>query len=131
MMSMIAFLVSFLGVGVASPGDRSPTVRPLLAASGARSPRSSSAQAANAFACRSTTLWPGRLGWTTNRLLIATASIELAFALTVVLVGPAADLLDHASPPLWGWVAAVASMPLLLAVDAVDKAHRRHRPAAH
>jgi hypothetical protein len=33
------------------------------------------AHTANAFACRSSTRWPGALGWTTNRLLIPGASI--------------------------------------------------------
>ena len=121
--SMAAFVVSMVALGW-RPDRPWPDSGDLAAASGATFMTIVLAQTANAWACRSSTRRPDQIGWTTNRLLIATASIELAFALTVVLIGPAADLLDHASPPLWGWVAAVASMPLLLAVDAVDKRHR-------
>jgi hypothetical protein len=32
------------------------------------------------------------------------------------------------SPPLWGWVVALASMPILIAVDALDKAVRARGP---
>jgi hypothetical protein len=34
-------------------------------------------QLANAFACRSTTRWPGQLGWTSNRLLLPAVGVEL------------------------------------------------------
>ena len=83
------------------------------------------AQTANAFACRSSVMRPGQLGWTTNRLLPLTVAAELAFALAVLWIAPIASGLDHANPPLWGWVVAVTSMPLVLLVDAIDKRHRR------
>src|SRR5690606_36121391 len=86
------------------------------------------AQTANAFACRSTTLWPGALGWTSNRLLLPAAAIELAFSLVVLLAGPVADELGHRSPPAAGWLVALASAGVLLGVDALDK-HRRRRRA--
>jgi hypothetical protein len=60
------------------------------------------AQTANAFACRSFTRWPGAFGWTTNRLLIPAPSIELAFSLLVLVLGPVADELGHANPPAAG-----------------------------
>ena len=88
------------------------------------------AQTANAFACRSSTRWPGELGWTTNRLLIPAASIELLFSFVVLLVTPIALVLGHASPPPAGWAVALASAPLVLGVDAVDKRLRARRPKA-
>lgn len=84
-------------------------------------------QKANAFACRSTTRWPGAVGWTTNRLLIPAACVELVFAFVVLFVPPIARQLGHANPPLVGWLVALASAPLMLAVDAANKAHRRTR----
>lgn len=83
------------------------------------------AQTANAFACRSSTRWPGALGWTTNRLLVPAASTELVFSFVVLLVSPFALALGHASPPPAGWAVAVGSAGVLLAVDAADKAWRR------
>jgi hypothetical protein len=87
------------------------------------------AQTANAFACRSSTRWPGALGWTTNRLLIPAASIEFAFSLAVLFIASIADELGHASPPLVGWLIALATAGALLAIDAADKHRRRTRRA--
>ena len=67
------------------------------------------AQAANAFACRSSTRWPGDLGWTTNRLLLPAIAIGLAFSLVVLLVPPIAHELGQATPPLVGWLMAFAA----------------------
>ena len=86
------------------------------------------AQTANAFACRSSTRWPGSLGWTTNRLLIPAGSVELAFSLIVLFVSPIALEIGHANPPALGWAVAVASAPVLLLVDAIDKRRRERRP---
>ncbi len=122
-MSMFAFVVSMWALGW-RPGGAWPDEDGLAAASGATFVTIVLAQTANAWACRSSTRRPDQLGWTTNRLLMLTAGIELVFALVVLLVAPAADLLDHASPPLWGWLVAVASMPVVLLVDALDKRHR-------
>ncbi|MFN8022248.1 MAG: cation-transporting P-type ATPase [Acidimicrobiales bacterium] len=122
--SMAAFVLSMWALGW-RPDRPWPDATGIAAASGATFMTIVLAQKANAWACRSSTRRPDQIGWTTNRLLMATASIELVFALAVVLIGPAADLLDHASPPLWGWLAAVASMPVMLLVDALDKHHRR------
>ena len=124
--SMAAFVVSMLALGWRS-GQPWPDEAGLAAASGATFITIVLAQTANAFACRSSTRRPGQLGWTTNRLLLVTVTIELAFALTVLMVAPFARELEHASPPLWGWVMAVASLPLVLAVDAAEKRHRRAR----
>lgn len=89
------------------------------------------AQMANVFACRSSSRWPGALGWTSNRLLIPAAGVGLTFSLLVLLVGPLARQLEHANPPAIGWAVAVVSMGLLLLVDALDKRHRQRLRAAH
>jgi hypothetical protein len=123
---MTAFQVSMAAAGW-RPGDAFPTGGELAAASGAAFITVVLCQVANVFACRSSSHWPGSLGWTSNRLLIPAAAIGLAISLAALLVGPIAHQLDQAAPPAWGWTIAVASMPLLLAVDAVDKRHRRVR----
>jgi magnesium-transporting ATPase (P-type) len=123
-MAMTAFLAVFVAAGW-RPGDPFPGGHTAAAASGATFMTIVLAQTANAFACRSFTRWPGELGWTTNRLLIPAASIELAFSLLVLFVDPIADELGHASPPLVGWLVAILSVGALLGVDTIDKHHRR------
>jgi calcium-translocating P-type ATPase len=127
LLTMVAFVVSLAAAGW-RPGDDFPTGDALTAASGAAFMTVVLAQTANAFCCRSSTRTPRQLGWTTNRLLIPAVSIELAFSLTVLYVDPIAGELGHANPPLAGWAIALASAPLVLAVDWVYKLHRRQRP---
>ena len=62
---MAAFLVSLLAAGW-RPGEPFPGGHDLLAASGAAFMAVVFGQMANAFACRSSTRWPGALGWTTQ-----------------------------------------------------------------
>jgi magnesium-transporting ATPase (P-type) len=124
--SMVAFLVSLGAVGW-RPGEPVPHGHDLAAASGAAFMAVVLAQAANAFACRSSTRWPGALGWTTNRLLIPAVAIGLLFSVSVLLIGPIADELGHASPPLTGWMVAGVASGTLLAVDALDKHLHRAR----
>ena len=124
--SMTAFVVSLVAVGW-SPGRPMPDGEALRAASGAAFMTVVFAQAANAFACRSSTVWPGRLGWFTNRLLVPAILVEQLFSFVVLLVTPIAVVLGHASPPLAGWLMALASAPLVLAVDALDKRARSAR----
>jgi Cation transporting ATPase, C-terminus len=126
-LSMAAFLVSLLAVGWV-PGEAFPTGHDLMAASGAAFITVVIAQTANAFACRSSTRWPGALGWTTNRLLLPAASAGLAFSLVVLLVTPVAQVLGYATPPAAGWVVALSSAFVVLAVDALDKRIRAGRP---
>jgi magnesium-transporting ATPase (P-type) len=125
-LTMGAFLASLLAVGW-RPGHAFPVGHDLMAASGAAFMTVVIAQTANAFACRSSTRWPGELGWTTNRLVIPAATIELAFSLVVLLVTPIALVLGHAKPPAVGWAVALSSAFVVLAVDAMDKRIRgRH-----
>ena len=125
-MSMLTFLVSFLASGW-RPGEAFPEGAPLLAASGATFAAVVLGQAANAFACRSTTQWPGRLGWTTNRLLLPAIAFAVVFAGVVLYVPPVADALDQAGPSWAGWCTAALAPVAMLVVDAVDK--RRHGPS--
>lgn len=129
-LSLAAFLVSLIALGW-RPANPFPTGHDLAAASGAAFITVVFAQTANVFACRSSSRWPGALGWTTNRLLIPAALLGLSFSLLELWVPPIARLLGQLNPPLWGWVVALASAPVLLAVDALDKrvravVHLRH-----
>jgi magnesium-transporting ATPase (P-type) len=123
--TMVAFVVSLVALGW-RPGEDFPTGRALAQASGAAFMTVVLAQTVNAFACRSSTRTPSELGWTTNRLLIPAASVELVFTLAVLFFSPVARELEHANPPLAGWLIALASMPVVLAVDWLDKHRRRH-----
>jgi calcium-translocating P-type ATPase len=125
-LGMTAFVVSLLAAGW-RPGLPFPSGEALLAASGATFATVVIAQTANAWACRSTWSSPGTLGWTSNRLLIAGASIELLIAAACLFVPPIASALGQQVPPAAGWVVAVASAPAVLAVDAIHKAWRRGR----
>lgn len=125
--AMVAFTLSFVALGW-RPGEPFPGGSTAAAASGAAFVTVVLAQTANAFACRSSTRWPGALGWWTNPLLIPAATIEVGLSLVVLLVTPIADELGHASPPLAGWLVALVSVGAVLGADALDK--RRRRAAA-
>lgn len=127
---MTAFVVALLAAGW-RPGEAFPTGPALLAASGAAFVAVVIGQMANAFACRSATSWPGRLGWTTNRLLLWAVAVELVALAAFVLIPPVADLLDHAMPPLAGLAVALATAPAVLAADALHKARHRTKGAMH
>jgi magnesium-transporting ATPase (P-type) len=126
-LAMTAFLVSFVAAGW-RPGEPFPGGHVLLQASGATFTTVVIAQTVNAWACRSTTRWPGSLGWWSNRLLVWAAAIELAIAGVFLFVPGLASLLDQALPSVAGWAVALASAPAMLAVDALDKARRRRPP---
>jgi magnesium-transporting ATPase (P-type) len=84
-------------------------------------------QMANAFACRSTTRWPGGLGWTSNRLLLWAVGFEVVLASAFIWFPPLARLLGQAPPPLEGWLVVVLAAPAVLAADTVAKAGLRRR----
>jgi hypothetical protein len=85
------------------------------------------AQLANAFACRSETVPPWRLGWTTNPLLLWAVAVELAALAAFLLLDPVARMLGHAPPPPAGLAVALLSMPALLTVDYLYKLIRHRR----
>ena len=125
-MEMTAFLVALMAAGW-RPGHSFPTGHALLAASGAAFAAVVIGQAANAFACRSATRWPGALGWTGNRLLLGAVAVELALLAGFLLIPPVASILDHAPPPAAGLLAAVLTAPAVLGADAVHKRARAGR----
>jgi magnesium-transporting ATPase (P-type) len=126
-LSMLAFLAALVAAGW-TPGSPFPGGHDLAAASGAAFAAVVCGQAANAFACRSSTQWPGRLGWTTNRLLLPAVAAGLSFSFAMLLVPPIADELGHTIPPLAGGVVALATAGVVLAVDAMDKWRRGTSP---
>ena len=130
LLSLTAFVVSMAALGW-RPADPFPTGPDLAAASGAAFMTVVLAQTANVFACRSSSRWPGALGWGTNRLLVPAAFIGLTISLVELWVPPVARLLGQWNPPLSGWVVALASMPILLGVDALDKHVRTRRQRRH
>ncbi len=125
-MEMTAFLVALMASGW-RPGDSFSTGNALMAASGAAFAAVVIGQMANAFACRSATRWPGALGWSGNRLLLAAVAVELVVLAGFLLISPVASLLEHAFPPAAGIAVAVMAAPVLLAVDAL---HKRVRASA-
>lgn len=78
-------------------------------------------QAANAFACRDTTRWPGALGWTTNRLLLVGVGVELMLLGLLLFLPSLARLLGHAPPTALGWLVAALAAPSVLLADLVHK----------
>jgi magnesium-transporting ATPase (P-type) len=103
------------------PGGQLPAVETLLAASGAAFAAVVIGQAANAFACRDTTRWPGALGWTTNRLLLIGIGVELVLLGLLLFVPPLAALLGQAPPTALGWLVAALAAPSVLLADLVHK----------
>ncbi|MHA7283221.1 cation-translocating P-type ATPase [Arthrobacter sp. TMS2-4] len=109
------------------PGAEFPAVGVLAAASGAAFTTVVLAQLANAFACRSESLPPWRLGWRTNPLMLRAVGVEVLALLGFLFIVPVADMLGHAPPTAAGLLVALLSMPALLAADYWHKrlTHRR------
>jgi magnesium-transporting ATPase (P-type) len=125
LMEMAAFVTALLASGW-RPGAL-PDGPALLAASGAAFAAVIFGQAANAFACRSTSHWPGALGWTTNRLLLAGVALELLLLAAFLFIPSLATLLGQSPPPWQGWLVAALTAPVVLAVDALHKRLRREQ----
>jgi magnesium-transporting ATPase (P-type) len=123
---MTAFIIALMAAGW-RPGHTFPTGHALLAASGAAFAAVVIGQAANAFACRSSSRWPGALGWTSNRLLLGAVAIELLALAGFLLIPPLASLLNHAVPPLAGFAVAILAAPAVLLADALHKRALRRR----
>jgi magnesium-transporting ATPase (P-type) len=86
---MVAFLGS-LSTSSWRPGAPFPSGMPLLAASGAAFTAVVAGQMANAFACRSASLWPGQLGWFSNRYVVLAVLCEAAMLAGFLYVMPIA-----------------------------------------
>ena len=112
---MSAFSAVLFGGGWTRGGP--PDAGLLMAASGAAFTAVVLGQLANAFACRSATVPPWRLGWRTNKLLAWAVLAELAVLAACLYVPQAAALLGQAPPPLVGFLLAFLAIPAVLAAD--------------
>jgi calcium-translocating P-type ATPase len=122
---MLTFL-AVLGAAGWRPGGGFPGHSALLAASGAAFTAVVLGQMANAFACRSTTVWPGKLGWGTNRFLLYAVASELILLFFFLYFPALARVFGQAPPGGVGWAVALVAFPAVLAADALAK-HRRAR----
>ena len=86
---------------------------------------------ANAFACRSSSLRPGQLGWFSNRVLVLAVVCEAAMLVCFLYVPPVATILRHAPPNGTSYLAALLAVPAVFAVDALDKQYRRKAKTTH
>jgi hypothetical protein len=107
------------------PGAHFPTGPALLAASGAAFTAVVVGQMANAFACRSASLWPGKLGWLSNRYLVIAVFCELAMLAGFLYIAPLARILGQAPPNAAGYLTALLAFPAVLLADAVHKRWKR------
>jgi magnesium-transporting ATPase (P-type) len=123
---MAAFLVALVAAGW-RPGHTFPAGAVFFAASGAAFTAVVLGQMANAFVCRSATLWPGKLGWLSNRWLILAVCCELGMLAGFLFIAPLARLLGQAPPSWAGFFAALLAIPAVLVADAVHKRWRRRR----
>jgi magnesium-transporting ATPase (P-type) len=124
LIEIVAFLASMMAIGW-RPGASFPTGSAFLVASGAAFSAVVIGQMANAFACRSTTRWPGALGWLTNRFLIYAVAVELALLLAFLYFSPLARILGHAPPIATGAAFAALAFPAVLLTDLIYKRIRR------
>ena len=126
---MTAFLVTLYLCGW-RPGLAFPTGDAFAAASGAAFTAVVAGQMANAFACRSTRVWPGQLGWFSNRYLIVAVFCEAILLACFLYITPLARLLGHAPPSLAGYLTALLAIPAVLIADTLQK-HYARRVVAH
>jgi calcium-translocating P-type ATPase len=128
-MELLAFCIALVALGW-SPGHAFPHGHALRSASGTAFATVILCQIGVAFACRSATRWPGRLGWFSNRLLLIGITTALALLACFLFIPPIAAVLGQAPPPAWGWLIAVAGLPVMLGIDALHKS-LRHRHVPH
>jgi magnesium-transporting ATPase (P-type) len=102
----------------------------LAAASGAAFMAVVLGQLANAFACRSATVPPWKLGWGTNRLLVWAVLAELAILAACLYLPYVAAVLGQAPPTPMGMALALLAAPAVLAADWIHKAVRNRRRTA-
>ena len=118
-----AFLVAMAAAGW-RPGQSVPGGPALLAASGTAWTTIVVAQLTNAFASRSLTRPLGQRGVPPNWYLRWAVGVEVLFVAVCLLVPPVSRLLGQSVPPPAGWAMVVASVPLVVVTDHVEK--RRH-----
>lgn len=76
---------------------------------------------ANAFACRSTTVWPGTLGWAPNPFLLKAVAVEAMLLAGFLYIKPVAAVLNHMPPRPTGLLVAILAFPAVLLADALHK----------
>jgi len=116
-LSMTAFVVSLLALGWRPTAV--PEAAALASASGAAFMAVVAGQAANAFACRSTT----RPAWAVrpaNRLLRGAVVAAVAIGVVTLVWTPLANVLGQAVPPAAGVAVVVLTPFVVIAVDAGD-----------
>ena len=118
--AMVTFLASLSFTGW-RPGSAFPTGDALLSASGAAFTAVVVGQMANAFACRSASLWPGKLGWFSNRYLVLAIFCEAAMLIGFLYISPLAKILGQAGPNTAGYFTALLAIPAVLTADAAQK----------
>ncbi len=121
---MAAFLIAIFAGGW-RPGLPIPTGELFAAASGAAFTAVVAGQMANALACRSVRLWPGRLGWFTNHYLVLAIPIEAAMLACFLYIAPLARLLGHAPPTAAGYLTTLLAIPAVLLADTLQKHYAR------
>ncbi len=123
---MVTFLAALLFAGW-RPGLPFPTGSVLLSASGAAFTAVVAGQMASAFACRSASLTPGKLGWLSNRYLVIAIFCEAAMLIGFLYVAPLAKILGQAAPHPIGYFTALLAIPAVLAADAAQKRWQARR----
>lgn len=118
--AMSAFLASLVSSGW-RPGLAFHDQTSIAIASGAAFTAVVFGQMANAFACRSQSLWPGKLGWFSNRFLVIAVACELLALIAFLYIRPLAALLGQASPNRIGFVIALLAIPAVLLADHIQK----------
>ncbi|MEO5314458.1 cation-transporting P-type ATPase [Pseudarthrobacter sp. CC12] len=103
---------------------RDPQVPLQMAASGAAFTAVVLGQLANAFACRSATVPPWKLGWGTNRLLVWAVLAEAAILGACLYLPSLAALLGQSPPPPEGLLLALLAAPAVLLADWIHKSVR-------
>jgi magnesium-transporting ATPase (P-type) len=124
LVELSAFVITMGALGW-RPGTPFPGGTAFLKASGAAFTAVVIGQMATAFACRSSTRWPGALGWRSNPFLIYAIAAELVLLLCFLYVPPLAAILGHAAPTLAGASVAAIALPAVLAADALQKRLKR------
>ncbi|GAB3326387.1 cation-transporting P-type ATPase [Geodermatophilus aquaeductus] len=120
--SMLAFLAVLTSAGWSFGADVPGGV--LASASGAAFAAVVLGQAANAWACRSSTRPFWRLDPRSNALLVWAVGVELVLLAVVLAVPPVAGLLGQALPPVLGLGVALLAVPAVLLADAAHKGLR-------
>ncbi|MBZ5703051.1 MAG: cation-transporting P-type ATPase [Acidobacteriia bacterium] len=126
LVEMLAFLAAMFFAGW-RPGAHFPGGPVFLAASGAAFTAVVVGQLANAFACRSASLWPGKLGWLSNRYLVLAVLCELGMLAGFLYIAPLARVLGQAPPSAAGYLTALLAFPAVLLADALHKEWKRRR----